>query len=177
MSGGGRGALQVTRSKVPDDLAVALHARWRAGESATALAAEAGVDRTNLYKRFRRIQPSADPVPAPSPEAILVADVYGLCRRCGQAPRRGIRPLCRRCYDWAWRHGRLGDYPALTDPWVPSHEVMTARHRGRLEDFEFLTAELRVPLAEACRRIGVTTRTGLRYKAILRERAPESAAA
>ena len=109
--------------------------------------------------------------------AFLVADIFGLCRHCGDAPRKGMRALCRRCYDRAWHYGRLDDYPPLADPWAASHEAMTARHRGRLEDFEFLTAELRVPFREACRRIGVTTRTGLRYKAILRERAPECAAA
>ena len=110
--------------------------------------------------------------------AFLVADIFGLCRHCGEVPRsRRRRGLCSRCYDRACHLGRLDDFPPLTDPWAPSHEVMTARHRGRLEDFEFLTTELRVPLDEACRRIGVTTRTGLRYKAILRARAPESAAA
>jgi hypothetical protein len=117
-------------------------------------------------------------VTVPEPAlAFLAADIFGLCRCCGEAPRKGMRALCRRCYDQACHLGRLGDYPPLTDPWAASHEAMTARHRGRLEDFEFLTAELRVPFREACRRIGVTTRTGLRYKAILRARAPESAAA
>jgi hypothetical protein len=108
--------------------------------------------------------------------AFLVADIFGLCRRCGDAPRRGMRALCRRCYDRAWHYGRLDDYPPLADPWVPSHEVMTARHEARVEDFGYLLAE-GVPFREACRRIGVTTRTGLRYKAILRARAPEGAAA
>jgi hypothetical protein len=108
--------------------------------------------------------------------AFLVADIFGLCRHCGEVPRSRRRGLCSRCYDRACHLGRLSDYPALTDPWVPSHEVMTARHLGRVEDFGFLLAE-GVPFREACRRIGVTTRTGLRYKAILRERATESAAA
>jgi hypothetical protein len=116
-------------------------------------------------------------VAVPEPAlALLVADIFGLCRHCGDAPRKGMRALCRRCYDRAWHYGRLDDYPPLADPWVPSHEVMTARHLGRVEDFGFLLTE-GVPFREACRRIGVTTRTGLRYKAILRERATESAAA
>jgi len=81
--------------------------------------------------------------------AFLVADIFGLCRRCTQAPRRGTRALCRRCYDRACHYGRLDDYPPLADPWAASHEVMTARHRGRLEDFEFLAGQALNPLFNA----------------------------
>lgn len=111
----------------------------------------------------------------------LVASIYGLRRRCEGPPRPGARRpargLCPRCHEWARRNGRLDDYPRLPVNWVPSHEVMTARHQARVEDFEFLTGELGVPFREACRRIGVTPRTGERYKAELRARAPEEAAA
>jgi hypothetical protein len=106
----------------------------------------------------------------------------GQCLRCGDAPQRGAgrrpaRGLCPRCHEWARRHGRLDDYPCLPVRWAPTHAVMTARHEGRVEDFAFLTAELGVPFREACRRLGVTLRTGERYKAILRSREAGSAAA
>jgi hypothetical protein len=106
----------------------------------------------------------------------LVADIYGLCRRCGDTTRRDTRGLCGRCGDWAWRNGRLEDYPRLTDPWTPGQEAIQARVRDRVEDFSFLLAE-RVPFREACRRTGVTTRTGLRYKARLRAQDAGEAAA
>jgi HNH endonuclease len=59
--------LRGARTKVPDELAAALHARWQSGEKIEVLALEAGTHRANLYKRFKRITLAVPP----SPEGML----------------------------------------------------------------------------------------------------------
>lgn len=48
-------SLRGAQTKLSDELVASLHARWRAGEKSVDLAAEADTHRTNLLKRFRRI--------------------------------------------------------------------------------------------------------------------------
>lgn len=64
--------LRGARTKVSDEVAAALHARWRTGEKSVDLAAEVGTHRTNLLKRFRRIDEAAMTLPAtPPPDGAL----------------------------------------------------------------------------------------------------------
>jgi hypothetical protein len=69
--------LRGARTKVQDDLAAVLHARWLAGEKIEALALEAGTHRANLYKRFRRITlDAAAPPLAGRPTVVLPCGPY-----------------------------------------------------------------------------------------------------
>ncbi len=65
--------LRGDRTKVSDEVAFALHARWLAGEKIEALALEAGTHRANLYKRFKRItlDAAAAQIVAQPPEGML----------------------------------------------------------------------------------------------------------
>jgi hypothetical protein len=50
-------------TKYDDEVYVSLHARWRAGATVLALAAESGISRTQLARAFRRIALAVPPPP------------------------------------------------------------------------------------------------------------------
>lgn len=92
-----RVALRRTRL-VPDDMVLALHARYMDGEGITALATERGIGRVTLYRRFDDLGLSLREHNVPRPCSAcgrkMVLNEHGKCRSCAKEAARYRCPRC-----------------------------------------------------------------------------------